>query len=150
MLRGTGLDKELHMIAIDFLLALMLAVFMSIIFFVGFRRRRSKMGFIASFVLLFLLTWAGGIWLTPIGPPLWGEVYWLGFLGVSIVFALVLSAITPHHDEVAGADRDAAQEGLQAAALLGLFYWLLLLVLAAVILLHYVLPPLTDIMTRTP
>src|SRR5689334_22780496 len=44
-------------------------------------------------LILFLATWAGGIWLVPFGPRLWG-VAWGTFVVVGLVVALLMAAVS--------------------------------------------------------
>jgi putative exporter of polyketide antibiotics len=47
----------------------------------------------ALLLILFLATWAGGIWLVPLGPRLWG-VAWGGFVVVGLFVALLIGAVS--------------------------------------------------------
>ena len=47
----------------------------------------------ALLLILFLATWAGGIWLVPLGPRLWG-VAWGGFVVVGLLVALLMGAVS--------------------------------------------------------
>ncbi len=79
------------MFLVHFLFAALVAVLLTAIFAAGFRIRGPWANAAAFFTILLLATWAGGIWHTPFGPPLWG-VYWLPFLIVGLIFALMLAA----------------------------------------------------------
>lgn len=46
------------------------------------------------FVLLFLGTWALGVWITPYGPLAFG-VPWLGWLAVALLITLLLGVASP-------------------------------------------------------
>ena len=43
-------------------------------------------------LILFFATWAGGIWLAPVGPRVWGES-WLGFLVIALLVGLLMAAL---------------------------------------------------------
>jgi hypothetical protein len=43
------------------------------------------------FALIFLAAWAGGVWIAPMGPVLFG-VYWVPFVVFGLIFALLLAA----------------------------------------------------------
>jgi hypothetical protein len=43
------------------------------------------------FLLTFLVAWAGGVWLVPVGPTLY-RVYWVPFVVVAVPYALLLLA----------------------------------------------------------
>ncbi|HEX3593695.1 MAG TPA: hypothetical protein VHU80_01300 [Polyangiaceae bacterium] len=51
------------------------------------------LGVFALLLILFLATWAGGIWLAPVGPRLWG-VAWGSFVVVGIFVALLIGAVS--------------------------------------------------------
>jgi len=94
------------------------------------------------FLLFFFAILAGGLWLTPVGPPLVG-VYWVPFLFVAIFIALFRAAAPPP-------PRRKRRRSAQASALtmqqddtpvapvgLGVLFWLLLAGLAMVALFRY-------------
>lgn len=51
-------------------------------------------GLIVFFFLVFLATWAGGLWMSTSETFLWGAS-WLGFVGSGLVVTLVLAATSP-------------------------------------------------------
>lgn len=62
----------------------------------GFRLRHPDFepgSVFVTLLILFLATWAGGVWLVPVGPRLWG-VAWGSFVVVGLVVALVIVAVT--------------------------------------------------------
>jgi len=66
----------------------------------GFRLRHptiEPVSVFAMLLILFLATWAGGIWLVPIGPRLWG-VAWGSFVVVGLVVALLIGAVSNADD----------------------------------------------------
>ena len=72
-----------------FIIALIFSFLLLVVFGRGRRSDEEALwpGFIFLFFILFLATWAGGAWVTPIGPTVWGAV-WLPFLFVGIAGAL--------------------------------------------------------------
>lgn len=87
------------------------------------------------FVVLFLATWAFGVWITPFGPVAWG-VPWLGWLVVALVVALLLGSVSQ-----AGLGRGSSRSGSTASTMdvtpttgFGLMFWALVcaLLLAAI------------------
>ena len=91
-------------------------------------RARSPWATGPLFLVLFLATWAGGIWMAPFGPTIW-NVYWLPFLLIAVMTAVLVVAVAPLHGRDATAERErGVEEGL------GLFFWILIggLVLAVV------------------
>lgn len=105
------------------------------------RGRGSAMVFLL--MVLFLATWAGGLWLTPFGPMHWG-LQWLPYVVVGLVVALLLAALIPtaraprtRREALERADR---QEQLEkgTVAFFGAFLWVLVLVLVVGIVAGYV------------
>ena len=88
-------------------------------------------------VVLFFITWAGGIWLRPLGPILW-RVYWIPFVAVGVVAALLLVAATPrrHPRNRREALEARAQERVLETAF-GVFFWILVTVLLTAVTVRY-------------
>lgn len=143
------------MILFDFIVALVVAILAgSTLVLMGGDGRRYGPGGALLFVLLFLLVWVGGVWLTPVGPAV-GGVYVLGFLFVGVFVTLVFAALapppprsrlpiehpagvvegqTPAEVEARLAEQDAADA---ADVGLGLLFWVLLGLLALAALISY-------------
>ena len=105
----------------------------------AFAGERSGRSVLPIFVLFFLAIWTGGLWLTPVGPPLIG-VYWMPFLFVAIFIALFWAAAPPPpRRRRTGEQPTPGQEGdmVATAASLGLLFWVLLVGLAIAALVHY-------------
>ncbi|GEM_PF-4409816 len=77
----------------------------------GTRQRRWAFG-----SLIFLCAWAGGAWLAPIHAEGW-VTYWLPFVAVGTVAALLIAVASPPH-ELATAEDRAEFEREQSAVLL--------------------------------
>lgn len=91
------------------------------------------------FVLFFLAIWAGGLWLTPVGPPLIG-VYWMPFLFVAIFIALFWAAAPPPPKRTGKQSTDSTMQEENTGATvasLGLLFWVLLVGLAIAALARY-------------
>lgn len=86
----------------------------------------------AALLVLFLATWAGGAWLVPIGPKLWG-VAWDGFLAVALLVALLVYALIrrPGAPPDSSTTDDAAMARTPIVNLLSL--WVLLLLVLAIV-----------------
>ncbi len=92
-------------------------------------------------LLLFLFTWAGGAWVSPYGPTLWGA-YWVPFLFFGLIFAVLIAAAVPSRPprnrreaiEQARAESDAETA---TAISLGIFFWLLMALLALALIFRY-------------
>ncbi len=120
-------------------LVLAFTVIWGLIAFVG---GRSDVNVWPAFVLFFLAIWAGGLWLTLVGPSMIG-VSWMPFLFVAIFIALfwVAAPPPPKRTRRAGeqATTSAAQEKDTAvtAADLGFLFWVLLVALTIAALARY-------------
>lgn len=129
------------MFFIDLLLALVVALVISSIFAFGFRRRGLWPRFWLIFLVIFLFTWAGGIWLHPIGPTIRG-VFWIPFLLIALLIALFLAAaIPPSYIRSRTSESRDLREARQSEvnAFLGVFYWILMMILIAAIVVRYLI-----------
>lgn len=92
------------------------------------------------FVLFFLVIWAGGLWLTPVGPQLIG-VYLMPFFFVAIFIALFWAAAPPPPRRTRRTGEESTpvqEEGTVATAVgLGMLFWVLLVGLAIAVLVRY-------------
>lgn len=72
--------------------ALAIALLVSVLFGVAMRRKIPRKGFFWFFLILFLSTWAGGIWIGPFGPSFRG-IYWMPFVLVAVLAGFLLAAL---------------------------------------------------------
>lgn len=129
---------------IDLIIALLVTFIWVTLFSILFRFRGPwrRMGWFV--LIIFLATWAGGIWLTPVGPSV-GGYYLLPFLmsGLFVSLLLAAAATIPASGEettVELIDRNAQRRREQAVGTaLGTFFWVLLGLLLAAILFRYVM-----------
>ena len=100
--------------------------------FTGWRRGWAEtwLGIALALVLLLLAVWAGGVWLMPLGPMLWGG-HWLSFLLVGFFVVLVLAALMPSRPV-----RTSAADS--AGPLFGVLFVVAVVALAGAIVLKYV------------
>jgi hypothetical protein len=130
------------MFFIDFLFALVFALIIAGIFAAAFGSRGPWESFLLFFIVLLLFTWAGGVWVTPFGPVLFGG-YWLPFLIVAIVVALLLAAAVPPEDRredrlIETAEPVRPPEETATLATVGFFFWLFIFVLIVAIVIAYI------------
>ena len=120
------------------LFALVIACLLTLIFAIGFRRQGWGIGLMIFFLVLFLATWAGGVWLTPIGPVWWG-VPWLSFLLVGIVMALLLVALIPDGRRARPAADPTRETPAERDTLVAIdiFFWVLIAGLFVTIIIRY-------------
>ena len=129
------------MFFIDLLFAFFFALLLAAVFGFAFRSRGPWGSIWLFFLILFLATWAGGVWVTPIGAPVWGA-YWIPFLFVAIIFALILSAATavvPKDERTVELmnEQRLDQEEKDTTATLGIFFRILMVVLMIAIIAGY-------------
>jgi len=123
----------------DLILALIIGVVLTFVFALGFRRRGPWASILLFFLVIFLGSWAAGIWVGPLGPALWG-VYWLPALMVGLVLALLLAAAfpaappRPRRDEI-----ELQRRATPAAMAIDAFFVVLVVLLGVFILIGYIL-----------
>jgi hypothetical protein len=89
------------------------------------------------FAILFLTSWAGGIWLNPIGPQLLGAA-WLPFVFMGFVMAMLMAAMYPARRPRSRAESEesAAAEEVVGTTVTA-FLWIFAVCLIAAITIHY-------------
>lgn len=120
----------------QFFIALFVALLMWAFFAVFLRRPGpwpSGMFFLA---VIFLCTWAGGIWIQPFGPVM-GGVFVLPFFIVALLVALLIAAASAPRPQDKGKDSDEESEPPIAVIAISGFFWVLLFVLLASALVRY-------------
>jgi len=125
------------MILWHFVFALVIAFVISAIFSIGFRRKGPWPGIFFFFIIVFLFSWAGGVWLVPFGPMI-GGAYWLPFLIVAIFMAIFLAAAVPSERHRPSAAAPQTQGTEEAATALGVFFWFLVVLLIIAIAAFYI------------
>lgn len=128
------------MIGIHILLAIAVAVVLTavLVAVIGFNAYEQG-GWATALLLfgiLFLTAWAGGVWLHPIGPQVYGTA-WLPFVLMGVVAALLIAAVSPRHPRtrVAAEEQAAAEEVVDSTV--SAFAWIFGICLIAAITLHY-------------
>jgi hypothetical protein len=81
-------------IVFNILFALGIGLAFTAIFAGIFRRSGPWASNLVFFAIIFLAAWAGGVWIAPIGPALFG-VYWIPYLFFGLIAALLLAAVAP-------------------------------------------------------
>ncbi len=127
-------------VLIAFVVAILFsAVFAAIVHFGRTHRGRlGAAGLFIFFCLVFLATWAGGLWMPPFGPPAWG-VSWLNFLLVGLVMAAVIAAAAAPSDRRPSRAGAAALDDARSASPIGLsiFFWVAVVILLLVVIAAY-------------
>lgn len=132
------------MFLVHLLVAFFVALLLSLLL-IPFRRPRSAqakastaVGVLFLFFILFLGTWAGGLWITPFGSP-WLGVYWMPFV-VAGLFVALLVAATDQSSRRSYERKETEADHVEHAALataFGLLFWILIMALAIAIVAGY-------------
>ncbi len=125
------------MIFVELLFALAIALFFTVVFTVLGRRARSWPIVLVFFLLIFLGAWAGGIWITPVGPTFIG-IYWISFFTAGLIFALLLVAVTAFSSRPSQDSKDEIREEEDLEITISMFFWILLLALVVAIIIGYI------------
>ena len=133
------------MFLVDLLIALLIGLFLVLLFSALFRDQ-VPWGSVWIFLLIvFLVTWAGGIWIGPFGPTIF-DVAWLPFLFVGIFITVLLAATVPPQSAPPKSEKETIEQARRTetaqSALSGLtlFFWLSLVLTIIVITLAYAIP----------
>lgn len=120
-----------------FVIALLLSFLLAVVFGWEYPGRPGVWpSLLFVFFIIFLATWAFGAWIPPAGPAVWG-VYWLPFIGIGLIFMLLIAALIP---PLRGRRRRTAREeeaAEEAGTALGVFFWVFMLFLIISIIGHY-------------
>ena len=128
------------MFFIHLLFALSVALMLSAVFGVGLRTKGPWGSVVLFFFVIFLASWAGGVWLDPFGPFLWGH-QWLPFLLAGIIFAVLLAAVVPRESPESTVElvdaKERQAERKAALTSLGIFFWVLIAFLIVAVIARY-------------
>ena len=130
------------MFFVDLMFALVLAMVLSLFLpgSFGWRRPGQEVlwdNVVFLFILIFLISWAGGVWLPQFG-PVWRGGYWLPFLLTAFFVVMLLFAVAPPHPP--RTRRQAIEQATQEMAVdrsKGVFFWILVIGLGVAIIIHY-------------
>jgi len=121
--------------------AMAIALILVLLFSLVFRYRGPWNSVLLFFVVVLMATWAGGVWLTPVGPAV-GGFYWMPFLMAGLIVSLLLAATAiPSKEEttVELVDPKAHRAKRWAAGTaLGIAFWVLMMLLLAAVFARYV------------
>ena len=134
---------------IDLTVAVLIAVVFSVFLVTVVRWRKPGKGGIWStlsflFIFLFLVIWAGGIWLIPFGPKFF-NIYWFPFIVSAITVSLIIVTLIPPQQnknttvKLVRTEDKKKMKTPNSEFALGIFFWFLILALLAVIILRYTL-----------
>ncbi|GEM_PF-3534933 len=109
-----------------FAVALLFTAVFVIIFGPGGRLEHAA-GF---FVLVFLASWAGGLWVGPVNTEITG-IYWIPYFIVGLVFGLMLAMVLSSRRQLR---REVKNK-------IDIVLWLIIVILLALVATGYILPP---------
>jgi hypothetical protein len=106
-----------------------------------------RTGFGWFFLIVLIATWAGGVWLRPLGPS-WGDIRWLQFLIAGLVVVLLFALFAPmkaprgRHETLEQIEEIAREKELQKVTYvtLGVVFWVVLAILIVTIVIRYAIP----------
>lgn len=127
------LESGGSMVLVHLFIAGLVTLIVVLLGLTGIRRSGPWPGVAGFALLIFLASWAGGIWLHPFGPTWWG-VFFLPFLVAGIIMAMLMRAFPSQ-----GAERNGPLEK-QRKAFWGVVAWVVILALAVVIGAGYFFP----------
>jgi hypothetical protein len=119
----------------NFIIPAALVVTLIITFILSAISKRPLRGLWIVFILLFLTTWSGQLWIAPIGPRL-GGVAWIPLAGMALLFLFFLLAIIPKAPRVDSEGKEV--DGPLVA--LGIFFWIIIVLLIFSIAVGYYKP----------
>lgn len=134
------------MFILELLIAVSISLILSALFVLATRRRGRRTGLLWLFLIIFLATWAGGVWLKPFGPTVWG-IHLLAFLFAGLFVLSILAIAAPQRaprrrrdtlDMLEGVARERELDQLTYFTL-GAFFWILLAALTIAIIIRYLL-----------
>jgi uncharacterized membrane protein len=130
--------KEARMILGDFLIAFVIALFFTIVLVASGRKHRSWKRIITIFMIILFASWAGGVWVTPVGPAILG-IYWVSFFIVALILALIMETVSALHaapQDISKKDTRKEEESLEI--LISTSFLILLIIFIAVIIIGYI------------
>lgn len=118
---------------VEFIIVVLLALFVASIFFYGFRSRGPWGVFWVLLLFLILAGVVARLWITPTGPLIWGFA-WIPVLFFVLIVALLIAAANPTERDrrrsrslEAQAESQPTDPRREAGAAFGIFFWLLLI-----------------------
>lgn len=114
-------------------LAFIIALTTTLIFSAGLKSRGPWWLF---FAVVFFASWAGALWVNPVGPVFWG-IAWIPMAVVGLIFAFILAAVAAENPRKEVAGHGVSSNGRTTAVVIGSFFWLLLISLFIAIILGY-------------
>jgi hypothetical protein len=130
----------------EIIVSLMMAAFLSLIVVVAFKKRLSWSATLWFFITTFLASWAGSLWLGPLGPSMKG-VHWLPPLLVGSTAGLIFLVFAPRRAPKSRLETLEMLEEIQQTREMeratkisfSVVLWVMMFTLLAAIIVRYVL-----------
>ena len=108
-----------------------------LVFIISAITKKPIRSFWLFFVVVFLATWSGQLWINPFGPRAWG-ISWLPLLIVALFFSFFILALIPPVSAI----RTASDEPERSPFIIaGMFFWLIVVILFISIVIGYYRSP---------
>jgi hypothetical protein len=133
--------EEDMLFLLDLIAALIIGFLLVALFSALFRNQVPWGSFWIFLLIVFLVTWAGGLWIGPFGPTLF-DVAWLPFLLVGLfVTILLVATVPPRPTRTPMTVEQARKTEAERAAMAGLtiFFWIALIFTIVAIVLGYII-----------
>jgi MFS family permease len=125
------------MILGDFFIALIIALFFTTVLAISGKKHRTWKRIITIFLIILFASWAGGIWIAPVGPAILG-IYWLSFFIVALILALIMETVSALHASPSDIDKkETRKEEETLEILISTSFLILLIVFIIVIVIGY-------------
>jgi hypothetical protein len=121
---------------VEVMTALAVAILLTAILAATLPVRRLWRGWLLFFGVVLLSAWAGGVWLPPVGPSVFG-IAWMPFLFVGLVIGLLLAPSTRRRARAAQ-ERVRGEAKVPVETTFSVLIWVLMIGLALAVLLAYV------------
>lgn len=123
------------MALLEFIILIIIAIVIGSIFYYGFRRR-GPWNLLWVFIILFLVAWAGRLWIVSTTTVHWGYA-WVPVIFWVLLIALLITGLAPKEEKRTPQNNPETGEEVSETGgrtIFGRFFWLLLLALIAVII----------------
>jgi small-conductance mechanosensitive channel len=128
--------------------ALVTAFLLTLLFSKSFRNKGPFGGLLLFFLIIFLSTWSGQLWIHPVTKPIFG-VDWGLLIFTAIVFSVMMMALSAPASKSMPHEKPVNQE---AGIAIGLFFWILIILLIVAVASGYykgipfqAAPPISDL-----
>ena len=133
-----------RVILTEFIVAFLIAAVLSIVYAWVTKNKRRQTGFFGFFLIVLMVTWAGGIWIQPLGTAT-GKISWWPFIIVGITFALLIAVLglrkppEGRHETLEKLDEMAGGKALEELTytVLKLVFWFVFAIMAFAVFFRY-------------